>query len=150
MYSDDALDSESSVIEVAPPVIRKMSRSTAVALKPKPRHPGMCVSSVSIISDFTDELRLSSRQEYACRRCASLKITCFRIGWNKACSICADERKHCSGHPNWEEPPSIATVNKTRVTPEARRDNLPDDSVQPIVAELHAIREAITLGFDSL
>ena len=34
--------------------------------------------------------------------------------------------------------------------PEARRDNLPDDAVQPIVEELRAIREAITLGFDSL
>ena len=54
VYSDDALDSESSVIEVAPPVIRKMSHSTAVTLKPKPRHPGMCISSISIISDFTD------------------------------------------------------------------------------------------------
>ena len=52
VYSNDALDSESSVIEVAPPVIRKMSRSTAVPSKPKPRHPGTCVSSVSIISDF--------------------------------------------------------------------------------------------------
>ena len=52
VYSDDVLDSESSVVEVAPPVIRKMSRSTTVPSKPKPRHLGMCVSSVSIISNF--------------------------------------------------------------------------------------------------
>ena len=54
VYSDDALDSESSVIEVAPPVIRKMSRSTVVASKPKPHHLGMCVLSVPIVSNFTD------------------------------------------------------------------------------------------------
>ena len=41
-------------------------------------------------------------------------------------------------------------MNKTRVTPEAHHDNLPDDSVQPIVVELRAICEAITLGFNSL
>ena len=41
-------------------------------------------------------------------------------------------------------------VNKSRVTPEARRNILPDDSVQPIIAELCGIREAITLGFNSL
>ena len=54
VYSDDELDSESSVVEVAPPVIRKMSRSTAVASKLKPRHPGMCILFVRIVSVFTD------------------------------------------------------------------------------------------------
>ena len=54
VYSDDELDSESSVIEVVPPVIRKMSRNIAVASKPKPCHPGMCVLSIPIVSDFTD------------------------------------------------------------------------------------------------
>ena len=54
VYSDDELDLESSVIKVAPLVIRNMSRGTPVTLKPKPRHPGMCVLSVPIVSDFTD------------------------------------------------------------------------------------------------
>ena len=37
-------------------------------------------------------------------------------------------------------------VNKSRVMPEVRRDTLPDNSIQPIIAELHAIREAICQG----
>jgi hypothetical protein len=78
------------------------------------------------------------------------KITCFWIGWNKACSICADKRKHCSRHPNWEEPPSVTPVNKSHATLEARCNTLPDDSVQLIIVELHAIRKAIAVGFDSL
>ena len=41
-------------------------------------------------------------------------------------------------------------MNKSRMTPEAHCDILLDNSVQPIVVELHGIREAIMLGFDSL
>ena len=54
IYSDDELNSESSVVEAAPPMIRKMSRNTVVVSKPKPHHPGMCIVFIPIVPIFTD------------------------------------------------------------------------------------------------